>query len=446
MRSVPYGYARALELEGRQFHGDGQWGTTSMRLIYMESLPIEPEKIDIPVSPGGKVNSTPVELHSAFRPNRSRYYRNVRIADEAANLLDRGLGSRLVGACLPVFRSWATTVDGLIPMPSVGETPAPDTHAVKLLDVVEFTDNSYAVIVKPRYFRFDSSWGLIWGNQGLGSLPFDYYDKYVFEHWFQYRERHLVGFRHKWLDGNLGAWQARDEFDRRIYGFEIGDPDAERIGWAFAIETDGAIEVEELYVAHSHRRTGVATRLAARLAALAKAKGLPLRVWVSFADVASESPATVAALPCLARRMGVEFQRSPVRWAGYYATNEMPGSPTPVEPDRVPGRPKSTLGALAAFAAMGVGSPEPSDSPAPPPAALTVSTNGFHADADNWDDQNRRRIELIHKKWQGGGLNADEQSEFARLQAVARSLVAAALPPPLLTPAERAYVDSKAGH
>ncbi len=37
-------------------------------------------------------------------------------------------------------------------------------------------------------------------------------------------------------------------------------------------------------------------------------------------------------------------------------------------------------------------------------------------------------------------------TEFARLQAIARTLVAVALPPPLLTPAERAYVDSKAGH
>ena len=64
----------------------------------------------------------------------------------------------------------------------------------------------------------------------------------------------------------------------------------------------------------------------------------------------------------------------------------------------------------------------------------------------DWPEQNGRRFELMHKKWQGGGLDAAESAELARLQAVARTVVAAALPPPLLTPAERAYVDSKAGH
>jgi hypothetical protein len=101
---------------------------------------------------------------------------------------------------------------------------------------------------------------------------------------------------------------------------------------------------------------------------------------------------------------------------------------------------------LATFAAMAVVTPELSVSPDLPPAALTVPMNGFHSDAVSWDEQNRRRIELIHKKWQGGGLDSDEQAEFARLQAVARTLISAALPPLLLTPAERAYVDSKAGH
>ncbi len=272
-------------------------------------------------------------------------------------------------------------------------------------------------------------------------LPFEYYDLHAFDQWLTYRQNDFVGYRHKLLESDLGAWQARNEFDHRVYGFEIGDPDAERIGWAFAIEIDGAIEVEELYVAHAHRRTGVATRLAERVAALAKAKRMPLRVWVSFADVATESPTTVAALPRLARRMGVEFQRSPVRWAGYYATNEKPGSPTPVEPERIPGRPKSTLGALATFAAMAGGAPDPASLAASPPS---ITSNGFHAVGDPWPEENRRRIELIRKK-RFSGLSAEEQVEYDSLQSLADAIVDAQLPPPLFTPAERAYIDSKAG-
>ena len=65
---------------------------------------------------------------------------------------------------------------------------------------------------------------------------------------------------------------------------------------------------------------------------------------------------------------------------------------------------------------------------------------------ETWPEQNRRRGELIHKKYYGGGLDAEEQAEFARLQAIAHAIIDAALPPLMLTPAERAYVDSKAGH
>ena len=430
MSDVYYCYARALELEGRHPHDAGQWGITNMRLTYLEGVPEELNYCKVSVNADRTFQPTPPALHTAFRSGRSYFYRRVYDVDELANLIHRGHYNRLTNAALPIYSSWVSPNSGIITMPNSGELPAYDTHAIKLYGAIRLGGVAVEGEEDAHHFEFVNSWGNSWGNHGCGLLPFAYYSRYAFEQWIQYCERDLVGFRHKWIDGNLGAWQAWDEFDRRIYGFQVGDPDAERIGWAFAIETDGAIEVEELYVAHAHRRTGVATRLAERVAALAKAKGLPLRVWVSFADVASESPTTVAALPRLAKRMGVEFQSSPVRWAGYYATNETPGSPTPVEPDRVPGRPKSTLGALAAFAAMATSSPELAVKQAP--TGFTVPMNGFHSGVESWDEQNGRRIELIHKKWQGGGLDADESAELARLQAVARTVVAAALPPPLL--------------
>ena len=62
--------------------------------------------------------------------------------------------------------------------------------------------------------------------------------------------------------------------------------------------------------------------------------------------------------------------------------------------------------------------------------------------AESWPEQNRRRCELNDKKY-AGGLTAEEQAEYERLQAVAREVISALLPPPLLTPAERAYIDGK---
>ena len=40
-----------------------------------------------------------------------------------------------------------------------------------------------------------------------------------------------------------------------------------------------------------------------------------------------------------------------------------------------------------------------------------------HATPPNWRKRNRRRCELIHKKYQGGGLTSDEERELESLQA-----------------------------
>ena len=90
-----------------------------------------------------------------------------------------------------------------------------------------------------------------------------------------------------------------------------------------------------------------------------------------------------------------------------------------------------------------------SDNPVRSPEVGSAPYDGGRATfvvPESWPEENRRRIELIYKKWQGGGLDAAELAEFARLQAVAHAIIDAALPPPLLTPAERDSVDSKAGH
>ena len=63
----------------------------------------------------------------------------------------------------------------------------------------------------------------------------------------------------------------------------------------------------------------------------------------------------------------------------------------------------------------------------------------------SWPEQNRRRLELTFARRQRG-LNAEEQVEYDRLQALADDVVDSMLPPLMLTPAERAYIDSKAGH
>lgn len=445
MEHVYYVYARALELEGRHPHDVGQWGVTNMRLLYLEGLPADLGQFAVPVAPDGTFEATPSGLHTAFRDIRCRYYRRVRSAAEAALLIHGGHGDRLTKACLPVYSGWVDPPEGIIPMPLPGETAAPDTHAVLLLKSLRLAGSVVDGEADARHFIFINSWGEKWGVGGHGVLPFAYYDTHVFEQWAIYVTQDLTGYRYKRLGADRGTWHARDEFDRKVYAFEVGDLAGDRLGWAYVLETDGALEVEELYVAPDARRNGIGSWLAGQVSALATAKGMPLRVWVSFADVAAESPLTAGALPCLARRLGVEFQPCPVRWAGYFATNERAGSATPVEPEHMPGRPKSTLGTLAAFAtvAAGAGGPASNGLPSPPAAVATLSATSSGTPAETWADQNRRRAHLIRKKnW--AGLNVEERAEYERLQAVAEALIDASLPPPLLTPAERALVDARA--
>jgi len=63
----------------------------------------------------------------------------------------------------------------------------------------------------------------------------------------------------------------------------------------------------------------------------------------------------------------------------------------------------------------------------------------------SWPEQNGRRFELIFKR-RHHGLSDEEQVEYDSLQALADEIVDALSPPLMFTAAERAYIDSKAGH
>ena len=88
-------------------------------------------------------------------------------------------------------------------------------------------------------------------------MPHEYFDRYVFECWAIYSSADLRRFsRLKTLDGEGKVhWYAFDEEDRRIYAYEVRDPQTQvREAWTFIIERDGALEVEELYVRPKCRR------------------------------------------------------------------------------------------------------------------------------------------------------------------------------------------------
>ena len=222
-------------------------------------------------------------------------------------------------------------------MPAPGEEPLPQSHAICIVD---FSNTQ-------RRFRFWNKWR-DWGDQGYAYLPYEYFERYVFEAWVTY---HRLDYRLRKVYTRKGCteirWEWRDEWDRRVYGREVWDEkQEERLGWVFVIERENILEIEEFYVRPEFRGRGYGRHLGEMVLELANAKKEPLRMWVPFADCKTERPSNYLPLVTMTRRLGLFYQPSPVNWAAYLATNEIPGSELPIEPTRVPPRPRCPWAAM----------------------------------------------------------------------------------------------------
>jgi GNAT superfamily N-acetyltransferase/uncharacterized protein (DUF433 family) len=354
--TVSYHYLRALELEGRHPSDAGCWPVTVHRLEVGEGLP----KFDTSWAgisfPEGEAYP-PTNRPPPAVLWRNFYYRRIRSAAECAHhMLLNPNGS--VQASFHLTAAWAHPPGGMIPRPSDADPPIPFTHAAQFI----------APIPDKCLFHFRIKWS-DWGDRGTGYMPYEYFDRYVFECWATYgRAEGLRLYKVKKLDDEGRVrWSAQDEEDHSIYAFEVRDAQGqERRAWTFVIERDGALEVEELYVRPEYRRLGHGRWLADRVAQLARERGLPLRLWVAFADCKAESQSNYPALVATARRLGVQFRPCPVPWAAYLGTTEQPGEVTPVEPVTLPERPRAPRDAVRAFVlALAFGQGE-SSTPVPP--------------------------------------------------------------------------------
>ena len=345
---------------------------------------------------------------------------------------------------LRLTAGWVHPESGYIPSPQPGEPLIDLTHAVKIFNRVSGR----------RLFVFANSWGVEWGYDGYGKLPYDYFDRYVFECWHAiFSPQDLRNFRSKKL-AKCGSqsWSGLDEQGRKVYGFEIGDPTTdERHGWAFAIEREGRLEVEELFVRHDFRGLGIGRWLAESIAELARIKAIPIAVWVSFADSKRESEKSYPMLLAIARILGVRFQKSPVNWAAYYATSDLEGSETPIEPSEFPARPRSPFAVVAA-AALALSSFKPHSNGnhnlngrAPIVAETTNQDTEVTIGSAEWDAMTERRAQLIVKKSKQA-LTTDELAEFQRLQRMTHLSLEKAYPRPRLTEEERAIIDRAFEH
>lgn len=198
MPTVQYHYPRTLELEGRHPSDAGCWGVTVHRLLVGEGLPYDGTPWALVTFPEGE----PIPLSRRPPPEVLRwtfFYRRIRSSAEC----ERHLLLNPQAQVRPAFQltaGWANPPHGMIPLPSDVDPPIPHSHAATFI----------GCIPDRRLFHFRLLWK-DWGDRGTGYMPYEYFDRYVFECWATYGNSGLLKqYKLKRLDedGRM-RWAAR---------------------------------------------------------------------------------------------------------------------------------------------------------------------------------------------------------------------------------------------
>lgn len=296
--SITYGFVRGRQLEGT-FPGEpgtGVWPITGERIAFGWGVlpddawprgsqwpPREPPNVDA----------------EAKRYRMGRYQR-VRTLDECRTVM-RGEQPLPVLVSLDITERWGNAPNGKIPALRRGDVFV-GSHSVLLVR----HDDSKSELT------FQNSWGEDWGDKGFGCIDYETFETTWCEGWVS----DLIGSRDdspKDPPGfKRGAWGLREFGGGIFHCREFIDPSDERIGWLFAIERSGGIEVEEWFVRPTFRRQGYGKWLIRLALELAESKGLPLKIWISHADTSSSNLQIVEKL---VHPLGLEIVESFEPWA-----------------------------------------------------------------------------------------------------------------------------------
>ena len=411
-----YSYVRGLELEGNSPHDAGMWARTGSRMMYGEGVP----------PPGHPANGPYFYSETkGFPPTRNAPvadrgwlgpYQTARTTHEAEAYL-RDVRYGMVRLSCYLSKQWLREGAGQITMPGEGDLLAEPTHSV-VLQSIDSAGNM---------FTFEN-WWRDWGHDSRGSMAAGYFSRFGFERVVQSgwpdpppsevtRDRPRVGF--DWRRATM-----IDACRRPQHVLEIVDrKDGLRAGWAFATERPAAMCVDDFYVRPAYRRLGFGRYLAGSLGAFAGLRGLPIELYVSWADARRESPGTQAAMTACVRRMGLRFRPAGVEWAAYAAGPSSAGSPTPIEPLFFPARPRGPEEDLKrAAAAVTIGSAiilfggadagASADAPSESPSVVAASPIAEPEDES---------LRVAARRWELNGKKADrvispeEAAELARL-------------------------------
>jgi GNAT superfamily N-acetyltransferase len=327
--SVLYSYVRSRQLEST-FPGSpetGVWPITAMRVGFGWGWVFDSEwPRDQPFN--WPPSAEPPGLDELAKQHRITHYFRVRTLDECKRTLAfRGP----VLASFEMSQDWYDALGGVIPIPSAS-TKYLGAHSVLL---VGYDDAC-------QQFKFMNSWGVNWGDEGFGYLPYATFDAAWDEGWVM--DLTYPDFRQPQSGITERTWGfgfAHSSFE--YHCVELTDSLGERIGWALAVRRENPfLEVEELFVRPQFRNQGHGKRLIQAIQKRAAQLGIGIRLWISYGDI---DPSNIAIVDRLIAPIGLVRSSSNERWAPMYAslhvdqnTGWTPSCPTsrPNSPFRAP--------------------------------------------------------------------------------------------------------------
>lgn len=243
----------------------------------------------------------PVErpgLDDIARHDRSPYYVRVRSLEESIAALS---GKFPFCAAFPTTGAWDDAPNGKIAVPG---------------DMAEFLDGgSHCVLIagyndERRHFIFVNSWGKDWGDDGIGYLPYEYFDRFVQEAWMNERGYDLCQDSHyasaagrpvmRWaMSTPLGI----------LHGVEYYEAETDtKCGWAYARENGAFLDIEEVFVRPDRRGYGIGRELCQVLKEIVVDTQTVPRLWVPPID----DELGPGAVESVARMLHLELHPSPV--------------------------------------------------------------------------------------------------------------------------------------
>jgi GNAT superfamily N-acetyltransferase len=298
-----YEFVRARQLEGT-YPGSpqtGVWPISSMRVHYGWGC-VPDEAWPFSAATSWQPLSEPDGIDALAKRRRASCYQRVRTVAECKWVL--AYRSPIL-ASFEITESWFTASSGRIAYPVEGDRPV-GSHVVCILGYDD----------RKKEFKFINSWGADWGDHGFGYIPYDLFESIWEEGWWMdLSNRHTPSLPNR--QDRIYSWGFREHSGGTLHCCELSTPDAERIGWSFAVIRPGSIELEELFVRPQFRGKGHGKRLINELRKAVNTSHWPLKVWVSFADSELDNLRLIRKLTA---QFGLSLKISGTRWAAFLAS------------------------------------------------------------------------------------------------------------------------------